>query len=150
VILGIVHEHPRHGYDIIREMEEKFHGFYVPSAGSVYPILQLLEDQGLVTSNQENGRKVYVITTEGKKELEENSENISHIEGRMHHRFGGEHGERLHGLLNEAQQTMHFILSKANGEMLKDSEMMKKLRIAFANFRSEVEKILSESDKGKK
>lgn len=150
VILSVINECPRHGYDIIREMEEKFHGFYAPSAGSVYPILQLLEDRNLVTGNQENGKKIYTITAEGKKELEENSEKLAHVEGHMHHRFGGDRGERLRGLMDEARQTMHFIFRKADSEILKDPEMMKKLRVAFANFRSEVEKILSDPGKDKK
>jgi len=44
IILEIIKERPRHGYDVIKAIEEKFHGFYSPSAGSVYPILQELED----------------------------------------------------------------------------------------------------------
>src|SRR5580693_8739637 len=52
VILDLLKEKPRHGYDIIQELEKRFHGFYSPSPGSVYPILQLLEDQDLVTSEQ--------------------------------------------------------------------------------------------------
>ncbi len=150
VILNVINEHPRHGYDIIREMEEKSHGFYTPSAGSIYPILQLLEDQGFIISSQEDGKKVYTITAEGKKELEENGERLTHIEGRMHHRFGGDRGEQLQGLMDEVRQTMHFIFRKADGEALKNPETMKKLRVAFANFRSEIEKILSDSDGDKK
>src|SRR5579872_3697742 len=52
VILDLLKEKPRHGYDIIQELEKRFHGFYSPSPGSVYPILQLLEDQDFVISNQ--------------------------------------------------------------------------------------------------
>ena len=46
VILDLLTDKPRHGYEIIRELEDRFHGFYTPSAGKVYPTLQLLEDMG--------------------------------------------------------------------------------------------------------
>jgi hypothetical protein len=52
VILDLLWERPRHGYDIIRALEERFHGLYSPSPGTVYPTLQLLEDQDYVTSSQ--------------------------------------------------------------------------------------------------
>src|SRR5579863_9612970 len=76
VILNLIQEQPRHGYDIIQELEKKFHGFYSPSAGTVYPILQLLEDQGYVTINQKDGKKVYSITEDGEKYLKEHEEEI--------------------------------------------------------------------------
>src|SRR5689334_22918324 len=60
VILRALAEQPRHGYDIIKELEEN--SGYRISAGSVYPTLQLLEDSGLVTSEQVEGKKVYTIT----------------------------------------------------------------------------------------
>src|SRR5438309_1131194 len=71
VILDMVKDQPRHGYDIIRALEERSYGFYSPSPGSVYPTLQLLEDQGLVTSTERDGKRVYAITDEGRKFLAE-------------------------------------------------------------------------------
>src|SRR5580658_9940138 len=59
IILDLIYQKPRHGYDIIQELEKQFHGFYSPSPGSVYPILQLLEDQGFIISSRDNGKKVY-------------------------------------------------------------------------------------------
>ena len=148
-MLSVIKDRPRHGYDVIKGIEEKFHGFYMPSAGSVYPILQLLEDQQFIIAKQEDGRKVYGITAAGGKELEENKERLVHMEERMRHRFGGVSGERLHGLMDEIRQTAHFILRKAEGGALKDPETMKKIRIAFAGFRSEIENILqNEQDTG--
>src|SRR5262245_38076032 len=58
IILEIVKEKPRHGYDVIKAIEERFHGFYSPSAGSVYPILRELDDQGFVASSQEGDKKI--------------------------------------------------------------------------------------------
>jgi DNA-binding PadR family transcriptional regulator len=60
-----------HGYDLIRELEERSGGAWRPSPGSIYPTLQLLEDEGLVTSEEQDGKRVYTITDAGRAELEE-------------------------------------------------------------------------------
>jgi DNA-binding PadR family transcriptional regulator len=60
-----------HGYDLIRELEQRSGGAWRPSPGSIYPTLQLLEDEGLVTSEEQDGKRVYTITDAGRAELEE-------------------------------------------------------------------------------
>jgi DNA-binding PadR family transcriptional regulator len=82
VLLDLLRDRPAHGYELIRALEERFRGFYSPSPGSVYPTLQLLEDLGYVTSTQQNGRKIYSITDEGRKFLEENRRSVDDIWGR--------------------------------------------------------------------
>ena len=69
-LLEILKETPRHGYEIIGELEKQSGG-YRPSPGSVYPTLQMLEEAGFLTSEQVEGKKVYTITEEGRKLLEE-------------------------------------------------------------------------------
>jgi DNA-binding PadR family transcriptional regulator len=64
-ILELLAERPRHGYDVIRDLEERNEG-YRASAGSVYPTLQLLEDGGFVTSETVDGKRVYTITGAGR------------------------------------------------------------------------------------
>ncbi len=94
VILVALKERPRHGYDIIREMEERSGGFYSPSPGAVYPTLQALEDQDLVTSVTEDGKKVYTITAAGVAFLEEHEERASsHRERWEAHWPSGPQGE---------------------------------------------------------
>ena len=66
-ILAILVEQPMHGYQIIREIEERSGGCWKPSAGSVYPTLQLLADEGLVRSEESQGRKTYSLTDEGRE-----------------------------------------------------------------------------------
>ncbi|MEX0173349.1 PadR family transcriptional regulator [Streptomyces sp. LMG1-1-1.1] len=68
-LLKLLDEAPRHGYEVIRLLEERFQGLYAPSAGTVYPRLAKLEAEGLVTHASEGGRKVYSITAEGRAEL---------------------------------------------------------------------------------
>ncbi|GEN89683.1 PadR family transcriptional regulator [Oceanobacillus sojae] len=70
----MLQEQSNHGYGLIRDLEEKFKGFYSPSPGSVYPILQMLEDQELVNVTKEGRRKVYHLTDEGQTFLEENQD----------------------------------------------------------------------------
>ena len=83
VILRLLKEKPRHGYESIKAPEGKRAGCYSPSPGTVYPTLQLLEDQGYVRVVEENGKKVYHITPEGEAFLEENKDAIEDIFDRV-------------------------------------------------------------------
>ena len=74
VILRLLQDKPSHGYEIIQALAERFEGLYVPSAGTVYPRLQKLEERGYVTSLESNGKKVYTITDEGRRFLVEHHE----------------------------------------------------------------------------
>ncbi|MFD0349162.1 PadR family transcriptional regulator [Kitasatospora aburaviensis] len=68
-LLKLLDESPRHGYEVIRLLEERFQGLYAPSAGTVYPRLAKLEQEGLVAHSTEGGRKVYRLTDAGRTEL---------------------------------------------------------------------------------
>ena len=67
-LLAILVEEPGHGYDLIQRLEEKTAGAWRPSPGSVYPTLQLLEDEGLVRSIERDGKRVFEITDQGRAE----------------------------------------------------------------------------------
>lgn len=69
-VLSLLAEKPMHGYQIIREIEERSGGSWKPSAGSVYPTLQLIADEGLIVAEEENGRKTYSLTEEGRQVVE--------------------------------------------------------------------------------
>jgi DNA-binding PadR family transcriptional regulator len=71
LILAVLTEGPMHGYQVIQELESRSNRRWRPSAGSVYPTLQQLEDEGLVRSNEEDGRRVYTLTDEGRTAGEE-------------------------------------------------------------------------------
>src|SRR4051794_38709203 len=73
-ILALLDDRPMHGYEIIQELEERTGGRWTPSAGSIYPTLQLLEDEGLVTSEEVEGRKVYSLTDAGKEAAPDRTE----------------------------------------------------------------------------
>lgn len=66
-VLSLLAERPMHGYQVIREIEERSNGSWKPSAGSVYPTLQLLADEGLISAEEANGRKIYSLTDAGRE-----------------------------------------------------------------------------------
>ncbi|BBB00017.1 putative PadR-like family transcriptional regulator [Actinacidiphila reveromycinica] len=82
-LLKLLDESPRHGYEVIRLLEERFHGLYAPSAGTVYPRLAKLEQEGLVTHSTEGGRKVYALTADGRAELASRAEEIAGLEAEI-------------------------------------------------------------------
>jgi DNA-binding PadR family transcriptional regulator len=76
VALYLIEQQPRHGYDLIKAIEDSSHGFYSPSPGIVYPALTFLEEAGYVTSATEGNKKLYTITDEGRAHLADNREAI--------------------------------------------------------------------------
>lgn len=78
-ILSLLNEGPRHGYQLMKEMNERSGGVYSASAGSVYPTLQQLEDEGLIKSIQQNGRRVYELTAAGREELAKDPDGVRRI-----------------------------------------------------------------------
>jgi DNA-binding PadR family transcriptional regulator len=73
-ILALLAEEPMHGYEMIQRLEERTGGRWRPSAGSIYPTLQLLEDEGLVSPEELDGRRVFKLTDEGRKAADERGE----------------------------------------------------------------------------
>ncbi|MBR8836242.1 MAG: PadR family transcriptional regulator [Stigonema ocellatum SAG 48.90 = DSM 106950] len=69
ILLTLLAEQPRHGYELIKELETRYGGFWKPSPGSVYPTLQLLEEGGYLTSEQLEGRRIYTMTESGRQLL---------------------------------------------------------------------------------
>ncbi|MFT4113637.1 helix-turn-helix transcriptional regulator [Silvibacterium sp.] len=83
VILSFIAEKPSHGYEIIKGIEEQMGGAYAPSAGVVYPTLNLLEDEGFATVSTDGGKKLYTITEAGRAELETNRSRIDQLLNRI-------------------------------------------------------------------
>jgi DNA-binding PadR family transcriptional regulator len=73
-ILTVLQDHPGHGYEVMRTLEERSGGMWRPSPGSVYPTLQLLEDEGFVRSQEIDGRRVYELTDTGRTEATERAQ----------------------------------------------------------------------------
>jgi len=132
-ILGMLKEKPRHGYDIIREMEDLSGGLYSPSPGAIYPTLQALEDQDLVTSTTEEGKKVYAISEAGSAYLEEHKDRADSHRERWQAQWGGGQAGESGDTLKDIHEAFHAVKSavrdtagspdrlKEIGELLKEA-----------------------------
>ncbi|MGN6374362.1 MAG: helix-turn-helix transcriptional regulator [Sphingomonas sp.] len=84
VLLKLVADQPRHGYDLIREIEQLSGGAYVPSPGVVYPTLALLDEMELIAEQASEGaKKLFAITDAGKAHLDENEEEVAALMARL-------------------------------------------------------------------
>lgn len=83
-LLKLLADGPKHGYELIRSLENTFHGLYAPSAGTIYPRLARLEADGLVTHTAAGGRKVYGITDAGRAELANRADELAQLEAEIH------------------------------------------------------------------
>jgi DNA-binding PadR family transcriptional regulator len=84
VLLKLIADEPRHGYDLIRAIEEMTHGVYAPSPGVIYPTLTLLEDMGFIAETQSGGsRKAFAATPEGRTHLDEKAEEVEALLARL-------------------------------------------------------------------
>ena len=97
VILALIAEKPRYGYEIIKELGERVGGDYSPSPGVVYPTLTMLEEMGYAQASQDpQGRKLYTVTAEGEKLLGENKAQVDAI----FERFGDNGDSRFVGFIS--------------------------------------------------
>ena len=78
-LLSMLAEQPMHGYELMRRLEDRSGGIYRASAGTIYPTLQQLEDEGLVTSELRDGKKTYSLTESGRRELRERGDDVERI-----------------------------------------------------------------------
>jgi DNA-binding PadR family transcriptional regulator len=83
IALALIAEQPRHGYEIIKVLEDKTEGWYAPSPGMVYPTLTYLEEMDYVTAQAEGAKKLYTITDEGRAYLDENRDFVDAVLERL-------------------------------------------------------------------
>ena len=141
VILDLIKDKPSHGYEIIRALEDRFHGFYSPSAGSVYPTLQLLEDMGYVKSLEQDGKKVYTITDEGRKFLSEREETADKIRGRMRDWWGAGRHEEFEDTIHEIRDLGRKFARQAQSL---NSDKMTRIKGIVTQACRDIEKIIDE------
>jgi DNA-binding PadR family transcriptional regulator len=120
IALALIAEQPRHGYDIIKQLEERTSGWYSPSPGIVYPTLTYLEEAGHLASQSDGAKKLYTITEEGRAYLSENREVVDVVMGRLAHigrkaarmreRFAGD--DRSPPLVKAALDNLHDVAAR--------------------------------------
>ena len=92
-LLAVLAEEPGHGYDVMQTLEEKTGGAWRPSPGSVYPTLQLLEDEGMVRSVERDGKRIFEITDAGRTEVNRRVEDAGGLPWELAGRTGGRGNE---------------------------------------------------------
>ena len=113
IILHYLKDSPSYGYEIIRALEKRFHGFYVPSPGTVYPTLQMLEEMGYVTGAEQDGKKVYTITDEGCRFLAEQGELEERIKNHMKGWWNAENIDDIRETMSECGRLDRMLSVKA-------------------------------------
>ncbi len=127
-VLRLLARKPMHGYEVMQALEEESGGWYSPSAGSVYPVLQLLQDQGYVTATEEEGgKRVYAITDEGRAFLKENRDRADDVMDRVADiasRFTGEAmGEVTRSFVKLAQTSFEETVRRSS-----DPDALRRIR----------------------
>jgi DNA-binding PadR family transcriptional regulator len=144
LILDLLKEKPRYGYEVIRALEDKFHGSYSPSPGIVYPTLQYLEDMGYVTSKEQDGKKVYTITNEGLKFLDDQSQTLNDMRSHMYHNWGhwsSELNDQFRDVMREIRDLGRLIGRRARAM---NAEKMRRIGGILKKAFEEIEKIIQE------
>ena len=147
VILDVLRDGPKHGYEIIKHLEERTGGRYSPSPGTLYPTLQYLDDLGLVKADQEDGRRVYQLTDAGHAELEEHSGFAQHFWTRF--RESAPSGAMRHELtflkdaLSDLNRTVaggiHSAVAAGN------ADIARQVRQALERCQNEIREIIAQS-----
>lgn len=133
IILRHVQEKPSYGYEIMRAIQERFNNFYVPSPGSVYPTLQMLEEMGHIASSEQEGKKVYSITPEGSRYLEEHKDREERIRQKMENWWNPENVEDISGVMREFEKLARTVKDQARDADSKQLERMKQVIIQAYN-----------------
>lgn len=139
IILNLVKDKPSHGYEIMRDLEDYCHGLYYPSAGSVYPTLQMLEDMGYVSSSERDGKKVYTITEEGNKFLDENREIVDKIKAQVKEWWGPHKPEDFQDSMQEFRNLWQLI---GRRPIHPGTEKWGRIRDVISRARREIEDII--------
>jgi DNA-binding PadR family transcriptional regulator len=140
-VLQYLQERPYHGYEIIRALGHRFHGFYVPSPGTIYPRLGRLEANGYVTCTEKEGRKVYSITDEGRQFLAENADLEKEINERLNDWENPENIEEIRRIMREYGR-LGEILSWEIRKMPKDK--LRQIHEALHRAQKDIESIFQE------
>ncbi len=143
VILRLLEEKPRHGYEIIKELEERSGGRYTPSPGTVYPTLTLLEEMGYASATaEEGGKKVYAITEAGKKYLEENKSTVDDVLERLGQMGASIFGEQMRPA-HEAMAGLGRAYLNATMHRTADPDYVQKVREILKRATTEIETLVS-------
>jgi DNA-binding PadR family transcriptional regulator len=141
VILDLLQEKPRHGYDVIRELEELSYGFYKPSPGVIYPTLQMLQEMGYVSSIEQEGKRVYSITEEGLKFLKNQSDIADAVRRQMKHKWSFKNIGRMIMVMKE-YHALEDLLGRGFRSL--DADKAEQIRQILSQAYQAIESVLQE------
>ena len=138
VLLSLIAEQPRHGYDLIREIEERTGGQYAPSPGIIYPTLTMLQDMGLIVESDAAGtRKVYAATPEGTAHLAEKKDEVAALLARITELASAQKGDRAP--VRRAMRNLHAALAEKVARSDND-ELMHKIAALLDEVTQKIER----------
>ena len=141
IILDLLKDKPRHGYEIIREFEELSHGLYKPSPGAVYPTLQMLEDMGYASAVEQDGKKVYTITEQGKQFLVEQKDLADGVRSQIKKRWSFKKIGNMAMMMKEYHALENLM---GRGFRSMDEDKMQRIRQVLIQAYDSIEEILEE------
>jgi DNA-binding PadR family transcriptional regulator len=141
VILDLLKDKPRHGYEIIRELEEMSHGLYTPSPGAVYPTLQMLEEMGYAEATERDGKKIYTITEEGLNFLDERQDSADEVRSHIRHKWSFKNIGKMAMMMKEYHSLEHILSDALRSQ---DAEKMQRIRKVLSDAYKEIEAIMAE------
>jgi DNA-binding PadR family transcriptional regulator len=140
IVLQMIAEQPRHGYEIIKDIEQRTGGGYAPSPGVIYPLLSMLEDLGHVVVTQGSNKKLHTITAEGQAFLDDNRGFVQAIFARMS-RSGRERGEHCGRDIKHSLHALKAtVVSRVRGESL-GAEQLQQIQAILERAADDVQKI---------
>lgn len=147
VILRLISRKAMHGYEVMQALEEESGGWYRASPGSVYPTLQLLEDEGLVRCTQTEGKKIYEITPEGEAYLKDNGDIVDKIFKRVESFADGFFGQHTRELTASFSRLAQTCFEGAFSGKLDEEDVGRMVEI-LDRARGEMEDVLRPGDQG--
>lgn len=147
-LLELLQERPMHGYEMMKALEDRSGGFYSPSAGTIYPTLQLLEDRGHVSVTESEGKKVYSITDAGRAALAERKKEEDQFAPPWARRRGPEERRNIHemqALRSEAMEVAR-LFAIAGRMAFRDQEQIGRLRSVIERTRKELSDMIYTSE----
>jgi len=137
ILLQYLKDKPSYGYEIIQALQERFHSFYIPSPGTVYPTLQMLEEMGYVTATQQEDKRVYTITDEGRRFLDEQKEFEERISSQIRSWWNAENIDDISETMSEFERLAQLLRDKARTA---DTEKLSRIRKALSRAYEEISK----------
>lgn len=141
ILLDLIKAKPRHGYDIIRELEEQSYGFYKPSPGVIYPTLQMLDEMGYTSSTEEGGKRVYAITEEGLAFLAKKKDIADGVRSQIKHRWSFKNIGRMALVMKEYHALENLL---GQGFRSLNAEKTERIREILSQAYHDIESVLQE------